>query len=306
VARLGWLDLYAPGEGGAGWGLRASLPVPTDARRDGPGFRIYSRVPRPVGLRPDGGLVLATPPRAHGDRRLEVLRLEPDAPEEERVVDCWCRFPGPEELLSSEFLMIGGRPALVATTRRADKLSLFGERRLRIWFLERDRSGAGLDPRFAVESRINLWQEVHVSLADADGDGREDLVVGYWKGLVKSKVVLDAYLQGEDGAFAPAPRTTAFDVKDGDEEVLLYGADVDGDDLADLVLTAADAVLVHRGRTAAKGAGIVDPRPAARVPLPGASREAPRVIDLDGDGRSEILFAGTAGVERGLVILRVE
>jgi hypothetical protein len=73
-----------------------------------------------------------------------------------------------------------------------------------------------------------------------------------------------------------------------------------------LVLTASDALLVHRGRSAPKGARIVDPKPAERIPLRGDSGSSPRVIDLDGDGRAEILFAGRAGAERGLSILRLE
>ena len=41
-------------------------------------------------------------------------------------------------------------------------------------------------------------------MLDVDRDGREDLVIGYWKGLAGAKVVLDVYLREAAGEDAEA------------------------------------------------------------------------------------------------------
>jgi len=46
-------------------------------------------------------------------------------------------------------------------------------------------------PLFAVETRVNAWQSVRLFVRDVDGDGRDDLVLGYWKGLTDDRVVLE-------------------------------------------------------------------------------------------------------------------
>jgi hypothetical protein len=305
MAGLGRLDYYAGDEDG-GWGLRRAVPLPKEAARAGPGFLLSSPMPRWVGEGDGGVMLLATPPKPHGNRRLELLLIEPDSERDSATVRAWCRLPAPEELLSGDLVLLDGRAALVATTRRADKLSLFGERRIRVWYLEEDRSGSGVEPHFGVESRINLWQEAHPALLDTNGDGRDDLVFGYWKGLVKSRVVLDAYIRTSEGGFDPSPRTTAFNVKNGDENLLLYGDDLDGDGVADLVLRNEEELLVYRGLRSSNGANLVASDPVRRLPMDGDDPPRPRIVDLDGDGRSEIVLAREKGAQANLRIFRLD
>lgn len=306
VAVLGGFKYYAPGADGREWGLQASLPVPVEAERQGWGLRVYSPIPQPVGVRNDGGVVYASTPEEYGERRLRVLRLEPGAVEGSRVVEAWCRLPEPEEVLGRGWIMLDGRPVLAVTTRRADKLALFGERRLRLWFLEPDRSSTGLDPFFAVETRINLWQDERITVRDANRDGIDDLVVGYWKGILKSKIVLDVYLRREDGTFDPKPRTTGFDVKDGDWDVLDYGHDLDGDGVADLVLRARGDFQVHRGIASSTGKKLVETASSVTLPRARWGGSRPRMVDLDGDGRAEVVVARRSGERAGLQVYRLD
>jgi hypothetical protein len=257
-------------------------------------------------VRLDGEVVYATPPKAYGDRRLRVLRLEPGAHEGARVVEAWCRLPGPEEVLNSTLFLLDGRPVLVATTRRSDKLALFGERRLRLWFLEQDRSSAGMDPLFDAETRMNLWQDDHTIVLDVNGDGADDLVAGYWKGILKSRVVLDAYLRREDGTFDPKPRTTAFDVKDGDEDVLEYGRDLTGDGIPDLLVKNDDDLLVYGGLESDNGKKLVESVPSLELPRPRRGGSRPRIVDLDGDGRAEVVLVRRTGKRAGLQVYRLD
>ena len=52
----------------------------------------------------------------------------------------------------------------------------FGEKLLRVFFIEGDRTRLGKPPVLAVESHANLWQESQVAATDLNGDGRQDVV----------------------------------------------------------------------------------------------------------------------------------
>lgn len=321
---LGGVRSYAPGPDGA-YRLLAESLFPVVARRDGAGFRVESPAARPVGAGPSGRPLLASAPIAADAMRLHSVLFDPTAPTaEERQVEAWARLPQQERVIETAFLRLDGRPALAVTSRRADKLSFFGEKFLRLYPLERDRSRAGLDPLFAAESRMNLWQSARLVVLDADGDGRDDLVAAYWKGLKDDTVVIDAYLRREDGSFDPDPRSTAFDVKDGERNILGFGEDLDGDGRSELVLGAAGRLLVFRGQAGKRGAGLVE-RPArwslpaegiltadlrdgemgdvdlgledqgqrilSVTPAPGSRRAA----DLDGDGRNDLFWTLPTG-----------
>jgi hypothetical protein len=177
--------------------------------------------------------------------------------------------------------------------------------------------------------------------SDLDGDGRTDLVVvvayteieeighddvrldlvlGYWKGLMDDKAVLDAYLRKPDGSFDTAPRTTAFNVKDGDRDFLRYGADLDGDGNADLLLRDDEnRLLLYPGLASANGKRLVDkqPRRISLGPPPGWEEfmyisigggetwradlwntRRPRLLDVDGDGREEIVVVQRGSSDR--------
>ena len=274
---LGGIRLFGPDESSGGWAGLASVELPVTGRVRGNGLTVRNPIPRLVGAGTDGALVYATHPEALGKRRLSVSLVRLGSNGVADVTECWARLPEPEEVLESYYLMVDSRPMLLVTTKPADKLSLFGEKRLRLFALERDRSRLGLNPVWATESRMNLWQRAHPTTIDVNADGREDLVIGYWKGLKDGKVVLDVYLREDDGWFDDDERTTALKVEPqererprpsesersagrmsvGDRSFLDFGHDLDGDGLADLLLRAEDYLLFYPGLESSSGKKLI-------------------------------------------------
>jgi hypothetical protein len=312
TAPLGRLVLYGPREGGVEWAALARVELPLMGRAGSDGLVVRNPVPSFVGLDEHGVMQYATWPEELGKQRLKTVRIELDSSTEgSSATECWSRLPEPEEVLERHFLMIDGQPMLLVATKPANKLNLFGEKRLRLYALAPDRSRLGHPPVFAAQSRMNLWQDGTPMMLDVTGDGREDLVLGYWKGLKDDRIVLDAYPRLPDGWFDDTPQTTAFDVKKGDRSFFSYGHDLDGDRLSDLLVRSDDSLVVYRGLHSTSGRKLVDKTPFAIPSLvmqgsPGTtmvqvgsggfgswtlpSPGRPRVVDVDGDGTHEILI----------------
>jgi hypothetical protein len=243
------------------------------------------------------------------------MLLDPDGPAEAKVVESWALFPQPEGVVDSAFAMLQGAPVLIVTTTSADKLSLLGEKALRIFPLGGDRTRAGDAPLFSATTGINLWQQTFPAVVDLDKDGRDDLVLAYWKGLQNSIAALEVYKGGAPSGFAK-PRTMSFDIDNGEKAFLEFGPDLDGDGRPDLVLFAKRELLVFPGSEADRAIQKpVASRPSRRIPLaPDLPRPrgsemsmglegfrisrtsgglgAPHFVDLDGDGHPEAVFAG--------------
>lgn len=296
------LRFWRPTETRGPFRLVAEAAIDPEGTASPHGLRIRTPSPRFLGRSADGTLIHAIGPNRVGQDRLKTTRIELAPDGRQKTIESWARLPNPEDVLEQFLLMDGERPLVLVLTKPADKLSLFGEKRLRLFTLERDRSRLGLLPLLATESRMNLWQQSTPRFADANGDGLDDLVIGYWKGLKDSRVVLDVYLR-EGASFATAPKTTAFDVKDGDRFFLDYGADFDGDGLSDLLLRARGGFQVHYGRRSKTGAALFDRNgdEIADASI-AASSDGTRTVgefagtaDVDGDGRDEIVFVGARG-----------
>jgi hypothetical protein len=330
---LGGVRFYGPRDQGRSWDLLQEAALPMEAQLKEGSLRVESPRVRVAGRRPDGRILFASGPEAYGKQRLRSLLIDPMASGEARRVECWSLLPGLEEVIEAQYLLLEGRPALLVTTRSARKLSLFGEKMLRLFRLdESDRSRTGGTPLLAVDSHMNLWQSMRPVARDVDGDGREDLVIGYWKGLKDSRVVLDAYMRKEDGSFDRSPVTTDFDVERGDRSILDYRGDLDGDGRADLLLAASGAAQVFAGSPVSReGKGLVERKARWSIPLSanagargrgsGGGTDfqisiggkgsgfsswsdgdgSPRPVDLDGDGRAEILIAAAQVRGRGLL-----
>jgi hypothetical protein len=333
LTTVGALRCYGPREAGSPWGLRSSFALPVAVDREESALTITSPPVRVVGPGSPAGPILATAlgEQSAADReRLMTVRIDPFALEGAARAECWLHLPSREAVIDHAFVALDGRPALVASTRPADKLSFFGEKLLRAWVLEPDRTRTGRAPLIALETRANLWQRIAPVPLDVDRDGREDLVVAYWKGLKDDTVVLDAYLRRDDGTYERSPATTSFDVEDADRSVLEYGKDLDGDRVPELILLGEGGILVFAGSPGSRrGKGLVESKPLCTVPLVSpetatavtevsvgtegmdvkprsASRWTPRIEDLDGDGRGEIVVTAPLGSRPGrLIVVRL-
>jgi hypothetical protein len=119
-----------------------------------------------------------------------------------------------------------------------------------------------------------------------------------------------------------------FDVEEGQKDVLAFGDDADGDERPDLVLLAGHELLVFPGSLPGKALDApVTTKPSRRIALPddlpGASSRslsfgtegfsvsrtdggagAPHFVDMEGDGRPEVLFVGnrTASAGRAVIV----
>ncbi len=329
----GRLGVWAPAaDPDAPWVDRARVALPVSASVEVGVIRLLAAPVRLLDRRADGTLRLATEASADGARRarVSVVTVPPEGGAE--VADCWVHFPSAEKLLESRVVVLGGEPALVATTRPADKLSIFGEKLLRVWPLRADRSRLGLDPVLAVESRMNLYQAAIPEIYDADGDGIEDLAVAYWKGIKDDRVVVDVYRGAADGTFRPDPDTSAFDVEHADRSFALHGRDLDGDGVPDLVVEADPGLRVYSGVRPLRRGRLYESGRYRAVPLDrlegrgesgvrielgpegselrgyAASSGGPRLLDLDGDGRPEVAWWSDPGEHRParLRIVRLE
>jgi hypothetical protein len=304
------------------------LPVVVD-----PG-RTRDRVASPevvvIGRGREGRMLFATAPEAVGLDRVRTFLLDPDAPLESRSSECWGQFPERERLLDSGVALLDGNPVLIATSTAADKLSVFSGKNLRVFPLGPDRTRVGGAPSFAGETDINLWQRATPFVLDLDRDGRDDLVLGYWKGLTHDLVALEVHRRNPDGTFAKA-RTEEFQVDDAETEFLDFGRDLDGDGRPDLAILSGGALRVYAGADPERAvAKPVAEKPSRSIPLapgtPGAhgpwmefrlsssslvtGKSAPglgdpRFVDLDGDGRDEILFVGSTISGSAASIVRI-
>jgi hypothetical protein len=324
---VGGLRTYGPSPDGGPFALLSEVPLPLRIWRKDFGIAISARDVTPLGTAPDGTTLLATEPEPVGKDRLRVSLLTPEARPDARGVDCWLRLPSPERVLDSEFLDLDGTPCLAVTTTSAEKLGLFSEKLLRLFPLRPDRTRKGLAPMFAVETRMNLWQAARFHATDVDGDGRRDLVVAYWKGLKHGTAVLDVYRRRPDGAFQPSERSQEIEMEAEDRSFLAYGNDVNGDGIPDLLLLAGGKLQVFAGRRDTReGRALVAGAPSLSTPVAGVptgdtrmtmsfgpagfsgepergSAGEPVVLDLDGDGTSEVLFVSRGDAEPGKIVI---
>jgi hypothetical protein len=314
------------GEGNVALVSEVEIPQRVDVRPER--IDVDSPVVHPVGRMGGSRMTFATEPEPLGKRRLRTLLLDPDGPPGAQSTESWALFPGPERVVDSGFAVLNGAPVLIVTTTSADKLALLAEKALRIFPLAGDRTRAGDAPIFATTTGINLWQLATPVVMDLDGDGHDDLVLAYWKGLKNTILALEVYRGTGPASFAK-PRTTEIDVDDGDRGFLELVPDLDGDGRPDLVALANHQLLIFPGtapdRVLEK---TVDKRPSRRISLPGdlphaghtmvsmgtegfqISRTAgglgtPTFLDLDGDGRAEVLFVGGTAVGARAVIVFV-
>jgi hypothetical protein len=178
------------------WGRAQEIPMPVNVEVHKQEFVLRTPTVQALPPGPDKRRLFAIGPESFGSDRLRTLLVDPSQPPDTPPVECWSKLPGPERLMEARYVWIAGKPALVVTTRSAVKLGIFAEKWLRVFTLAEDRTRRGSGPLLALETKINLWQSTVPQMHDVDRDGREDLVLPYWKGLSKGHVQIDAYLAG--------------------------------------------------------------------------------------------------------------
>jgi FG-GAP-like repeat len=300
LAGVGVLRRFAT-EGGV-WRPAASLPLPLAASRQGQGIRLTS--PPSTLLRLAAGDAYAVGPEAVGDRRWRCL-LTPAGGGP--ALEAWGRLPGAERVQWSWFEVIDGRPVLVLTTNSADRLGLFERQQLRLFSLREDRTRTGVGPWLAAPTTSRRWQRVEPFVADLDGDGDDDFVVAQVDGLGGGGLVVEAFVNDGRHGFPTRRRSSLARAP----EAWHFGSDLTGDGLPDLVLVSDGEIAVYE--TLAGGGRLLARRPRWAFAGPDIARggagveigsggavatgegseppRTPHLLDLDGDGRAEVLVA---------------
>lgn len=309
ATRVGRVEVLDPSAAG-GPAPTLSLPLPRRAERTARGLRLESPAVQAV---PGHGspLCLATEPEAQGRQRLRAL-LSCSADREPEEV--WALLPGAETVAEARYLRLGDAPVLAVLTR--SKLGPFVEQDLRVFALGANRTRAGEPPVLAARTGCPLWRSSELTAADADGDGKDDLVLLCEKGLVDRELRVEVFRNLAPPGEAPRldRRSRAVSLE-GEHDSWWYGADLTGDGLPDLLS-------LRDGRFLELRAGSGKRRPVAGRPVwsvpagaaeePGQGKEhrvevsagsdgggvrvtrgGPRILgvaDLEGDGTLEAVL----------------
>ncbi len=271
AAHTGLLELFERGAAGA-LQHHGVYPLPVKAERQRWGLRLSSP---PVTLLPGDPPLFAAGPQVAGRRRIETILIPLDGTAQQ---EAWSLLPGEERLMyDRRYLRLDGVPVLAATS--FDKIGVFAKKRFRLFVLGRDRSRKGSAPTLAFDTDCPLWFPLDAASADADGDGHQDLVIVHPGGLQGKELLVTAFRGTGGGRFDPRPRHW----KLGDQATdWLYGPDLTGDGIPDLLVLAGDRLLLYAGDP--KGSRPLAGRPAWVVPVPGAPK--PDARDA-GEGRPE-------------------
>lgn len=260
AAHTGLLELF---ERGAGGDLKHhgvyQLPVRAERRRWG--LRLSSP---PVTLLPGDPPIFVAGPQVAGRRRIEsvLIPLDGTAP-----LEAWSLLPGDERLMNFDrrYLRIDGTPVLAATS--FDKIGVFAKKRFRLYLLGRDRSRKGSPPVLAFDTECPLWFPLDAVAADADGDGRQDLVILHAAGLQGKELQVTAFHGIGGGHFDARARHWKLADKATD---WLYGSDLTGDGVPDLLVLVGDRLLIYPGDP--KGSRPLAGRPLWAMAVPGAPK----------------------------------
>lgn len=279
VARAGLLELLGTAPGG-GLARQKTFPLPVKAERQKWGLRLTSP---PVMLLPGDPALFAVGPEEVGRRRIKTLLVPADG---SPPFESWSLLAEGERLISDRlYLRVDGVPALAATT--FEKIGLLARKRFRLFLLGKDRSRKGTGPVFSAETDCPLWFPLDAAAADADGDGRQDLILVHPGGMRGRETIVSAYRGLGEGRFDPDPRRWKLNDEATD---WLYGPDLTGDNVPDFLLYVKDRLLLYPGDP--KGSRPLAGRPAWSVAVPGAPKKESRDDDdnesLDEGDRQDI------------------
>lgn len=318
VARAGRLDLLTPA--GSALEVRASFPLPVKAERKSWGLSLTSP---PVSILPGAGeepALFAAGPVAHGKRRLLTLLFSPGG----EPVEAWSQLPAEEILDKSVFLRLDGRPALMASTY--EKIGVFQKKRVRVFFLEKDRSRGGSPPVLAAETECPAWGRLDIVAADMDGDSRQDLALICDRGILDRSLrvavhrnlggkfearprIWDQEMEARDWAYVPG----LVDGRPGllvsnEAGLVVYGVEAKGSKpltakpVRSLSQETTEKV-VHSVAVGA-GAGQEDEEGGGVMTMETLGIRSLQRMDVTGDGQEEILIRSEKDGKATLTVLR--
>jgi len=287
VARTSLLELLGARTGGT-LVRRVSFPLTVKAERLRWGLRLTSP---PVTLLTGDPPLFAVGPEEFGRRRLKTLLLAAAGGE---PIESWSLLPADEQLTSDRrYLRLDGVPVLAATT--FGKIGLLAKKRLRLFVLGKDRSRKGSAPSLAFETDCPLWHPLDVLAADADGDGRKDLVLAHPGGLRGKELLVSSYHGLGGGKLDPEPRRWKLNDEAKD---WLYGTDLTGDGVPDFLVLVKDRLLLYAGDP--KGSRPLAARPVWSVAVSGTPKKD------KGDEREEGAEDEAPGPERERFLMAFE
>lgn len=290
VARAGRLDLLLPS--GSSLVTRASFPLPVKAERKSWGLSLTSPA---VSVLPGAGeepALFAAGPVAHGKRRLLTLLFPPAGGD---PVEAWSQLPAEENLDQSVFLRLDGRPALMVSTY--EKVGIFQKKRVRVFFLEKDRSRGGAPPVLATGTECPAWGRLDVVTADMDGDSRQDLALICDRGIVDRSLRVAVHRNLGGGKLEARPRIWDQEMEARD---WIYAPGLTEDGRPGLLVSNQQGLVVYG--IEAKGSKPLTARPVRTLtPDPNLTPETVHSVEVGmgmdkEDQETKVLAMDTSGI----------
>ncbi|MCM2270508.1 MAG: hypothetical protein NDJ75_10430 [Thermoanaerobaculia bacterium] len=290
AAEVGALRIWRPGAEG-GLALAAQAPLPFAVERRMAGLRLDGVPVVELRAAAGGGRRFAVGPEAATASRLRVLLLSENGAGEWTTSECWAALPAPETVEESWIVDGDDGPWLVVRSQGAVEVNAFENQLWRLFRLAPDRTRAGRRPALAFTSDSKRWHDNEVLVADADGDGRRDLLIARPEGMTGSDLVVERFVGAGGGRFDPRGRRTDLDAAPSDAS---WQADLDGRGAPGLVTLVAGELVAWR--VARDGRRALERDPWLRLPLPRGEGDARAALDLLG-------VAPRAGAAPDLLVL---
>lgn len=195
-----------------------------------------------------------------------------------------------------------GRPEVAVLTVPSRLQKLLGEFGLSVYRAS-DTAMTPVKPFFSATTDINYWQRPFMALRPATGGG--DLLVAFYRGLVKEHLNVMIFRSNGSGSFQPRPHEIGLEAGEKPDEGLLLWKDVDGDGTLDLAAADSRGLRIHRGladreapveRSPSRVGALASPLGQTRLLSLSLSGDwtiafrgvtEPVIRDLDGDGVAE-------------------
>jgi hypothetical protein len=253
------------------------LPLPFAVERRAAGLRLAGLPVTALAPAAGGRRRFAVGPEAATASRLRVLLVEESESGTWTTTECWAALPAAEEVEESWIADGDDGPLLVVRTQGAVEINAFEDQLWRLFRLAPDRTRAGRRPSLAFQADSKRWHDNEAMVADADGDGRRDLLIARPEGVTGTDLVVERFAGLGGSRFEPRGRRTDLDTAPSEARWL---ADLDGAGTPGLA-TITEGELVA-WRVARDGRRALEREPWLRAPLPRGEGDARASFDLLG------------------------